>query len=222
MANSIKLNEMKKYHFIYKTTNLLNGKYYIGMHSTNNLKDGYLGSGTRLRRSIRKYGKENFQCEILEYCSDFDSLKRREKELVTEESIKDTLCMNLKPGGLGGFTNESHKLKCIKAGSLAGNARLNYLRKNDKQWSDNYYQKVSNTLKEIGHRPPNWTGKSHSSESKKKIGLANSVKQMGKFNSQYGKSRSQETKEKIRISLLGRKLSEETKKKISLSMKRKS
>ena len=57
----------KKYHFIYKTTNLLSGKYYIGMHSTDNLDDGYLGSGRRLRYSINKYGKESHKREIIEF-----------------------------------------------------------------------------------------------------------------------------------------------------------
>ena len=44
-------------HYIYKTTCNITNKYYIGMHSTSNLEDGYLGSGKRLRYSIRKYGK---------------------------------------------------------------------------------------------------------------------------------------------------------------------
>ena len=46
-------------HYIYKTTCNVTKRYYIGMHSTTNLEDGYLGSGKRLRYSIRKYGKEN-------------------------------------------------------------------------------------------------------------------------------------------------------------------
>ena len=62
-----KYGTFKKYHFIYKTTNLLSGKYYIGMHSTDDLNDGYLGSGTLLRRSLNKYGKENHSIEILEF-----------------------------------------------------------------------------------------------------------------------------------------------------------
>ena len=56
------------YYLIYKTTNLINNKFYIGMHGTNNLEDGYLGSGKIILSAIRLYGKENFIREILYYC----------------------------------------------------------------------------------------------------------------------------------------------------------
>lgn len=92
----------KKYHFIYKTTCKLNGKFYYGMHSTDVLGDGYIGSGTRLWHAIRKYGRENFSIEILEFLATRESLKKRESELITEEMLKDPMCMNLTLGGHGG------------------------------------------------------------------------------------------------------------------------
>jgi len=60
------------YHFIYKTTNCLNGKYYYGAHSTKNIDDEYLGSGVALKKAIQKYGKENFYREIIEFCNGED------------------------------------------------------------------------------------------------------------------------------------------------------
>lgn len=115
MAN---INKEKKYHFIYKTTNLLNGKYYVGMHSTSNLKDGYLGSGKRLRYSIRKYGASNFKCEILEFFASREKLASRERELINESLLKDSLCLNLQPGGGGGVSKEVG-LALSKAGTEA-------------------------------------------------------------------------------------------------------
>ena len=84
------MRKQKQFHFIYKTTNLLSGKYYIGMHSTDNLDDGYLGSGRRLRYSINKYGKENHHREILEYCKTREELKSRETEIVNLNEIAKT------------------------------------------------------------------------------------------------------------------------------------
>lgn len=113
MAN---IKSQKKFFYIYKTTNLINEKYYIGMHCTNKLDDDYLGSGTYLWRSIAKYGKENFKKEILEYCDDQQKLKEREKEVVGKELLNDPLCMNLQLGGGGGFSSEEHQQKCAKIG----------------------------------------------------------------------------------------------------------
>ena len=55
---------------VYKTTNLINNKIYIGQHITNNLDDGYLGSGKNLKHDIKKYGKENFTISVIEECDD--------------------------------------------------------------------------------------------------------------------------------------------------------
>ena len=52
------------HHIIYQTTNLINNKRYIGYHSTDNLDDGYLGSGKILKQSIEKNGVDNFKREI--------------------------------------------------------------------------------------------------------------------------------------------------------------
>jgi len=75
---------MKNINFIYKTTNLINGKIYIGRHSTNNFDDGYLGSGVLINKAIKKYGKQNFKREILEFCYTLESLYKREEYWIKE------------------------------------------------------------------------------------------------------------------------------------------
>ncbi len=67
---------------------------------------GYIGSGIHLQRSIEKYGYENFKREVLEYSEDRSTLIDREISLITKEMLSDELCMNIKSGGIGGFTDE--------------------------------------------------------------------------------------------------------------------
>ena len=61
-----------KYHYFYKITNNINGHFYYGVHNTNNINDGYMGSGTRLHYAYKKYGIENFSKEILKYFESSD------------------------------------------------------------------------------------------------------------------------------------------------------
>lgn len=93
---------MKQRYFVYKTTNLINGKIYIGKHSTNNLEDNYLGSGTHLNNSINKYGKENFKREILEFFDTEQEAYDYEAEIVTKEFVLREDTYNHKLGGKGG------------------------------------------------------------------------------------------------------------------------
>jgi group I intron endonuclease len=167
----------KKYHFIYKTTNLLNGKYYIGVHSTNNMEDGYMGSGNRLRLAIRKHGKENFKREIIEYCATRQELYLREEEVVNLNEIAKIECMNLRVGGEGGGTPQSAKVT------------------NEKRWIENREANIKiasdnfRRLWEIGvlkgqdvsGDKNGMFGKTHSDETKKKM----SEKGSGNSNSQY-------------------------------------
>ena len=117
--------KQKKYHYIYKTTNILNNKFYIGMHSTDNLNDGYIGSGKRLWYSINKHGKENHKTEILEYLLDRESLKKREEEIVNKRLLDEDMCMNLTVGGRGdwGRCNEvmtkEERIRIAKIGYIA-------------------------------------------------------------------------------------------------------
>ena len=179
----------KKYHYIYKTVNLINQKFYVGMHNTNILNDGYLGSGTILRRSIRKYGKDNFILEILEFLPDNNSLSNREREIVNEIFINDPLCINLKPGGCGGFCNEQHRIKFFEAKKqIPELKRKEYRKKQDTFWRKNpklyakYCSKLSLRMKgnKIGE------GRKLSDDTKNKIGSKSSIHQTGIKNSQFG------------------------------------
>ena len=96
-------NDNKKYHYIYITTCKVTDKRYIGIHSTNDLDDGYMGSGVLLKDSIKKHGAANHVREILEFADNREMLSEIERGVVNIEMLKDPKYLNLKLGGDGGY-----------------------------------------------------------------------------------------------------------------------
>ena len=115
--------DQRKHHLVYKTICTSTGNYYIGMHSTDDLNDGYLGSGWRLHRSVKKYGKENFVREIIQDCKDRKTASLLEKELITPEMLADRACLNLRTGGTGQMCGYSPPTETRQKLSIAGTRR---------------------------------------------------------------------------------------------------
>lgn len=179
----------KKYHYIYKITCLKNNRYYIGMHSTDNLDDGYFGGGKRIKNSVKKYGKGIHKKEILEFLKSRDLLKNREKEIVNEDLLNDPMCMNLQIGGGGGFINEQHAKDFLIAGNKEFKERLKnenykkeFIEKTKK--SREKARKRAKELYEAGaFRLDTFKGKKHKEESLEKM---RNVDRTGNKNSQFG------------------------------------
>lgn len=173
----------RKYHYIYKTTCTITNRFYIGMHSTDNLEDCYVGSGKRLWHSVNKYGKDNHITEILEFLPDRKSLKAREKEIVNEELINEELCMNIALGGNGGEGSKFLTKEQLSKGAINANKI---------KWSNpEFRSKISNIISNrnknnsYGLGNKSRTGLTITENHKIKIGMANSIKQKGSKNSQY-------------------------------------
>lgn len=147
------------FYTIYKITNKINDKIYIGKHQTDNLDDDYMGSGKYLKRAIEKYGRENFTKEILHIFESEDEMNAKEVELVSEDFVKRDDNYNLCPGGHGGWGyinlnernngfiayngTDSHKEVC-RRNIEAFNNRM----KNDAAYSATMKEKISKKLKE--------------------------------------------------------------------------
>lgn len=98
--------EIKRYYYLYRITNKLNHKIYIGCHQTTDLDDGYMGSGTYINRAYKLHGIENFVKEIIQFYSNSVEMFEAEAKIVNREFVKEDNNYNLAEGGKGGFKGE--------------------------------------------------------------------------------------------------------------------
>jgi len=174
------------YYLIYKTTNNITGKFYIGTHKTNNKNDSYMGSGKYLNYAIMKYGIENFTKEILFEYDNPEEMFIKEAEIVDEDFLASENTYNLKKGGHGGFDyiNSSGKrfihTPTVEMNKLAVSRLKNICSdKNSEEYKN--FCKTRNTIPSYGFK-----GKSHTEDTKEKLSLSLKGKLIGNLNSQYG------------------------------------
>lgn len=172
---------------VYRITNLINGKTYIGKHQTEELDDGYMGSGKLINRAITKHGVENFSKEILHVFDTEEEMNSKEKELVTESVCQDDSTYNLCVGGQGGFSYINREVwtteKRSKHGQKYGHiARQNLLNNQDK------IQKRTKARDDVlAKMNEYWRNNKHSEETKQKMSASKKGKNTGSKNGNYGK-----------------------------------
>ena len=181
----------KKFHFLYKTTCSVTKRYYFGIHSTNDLDDGYLGSGKRLRYSIRKHGEDKHTREIIEFFDSRQALLEREVAVVDFNEIAKINCMNIALGGSGGWShvNRDREYAASEIKSRSENLRGKLLT----LWSNADYRAQMIEKTKQRHRDGVYdysvldrSGTKHTEETKAKMRASASGKHAGSKNSQFG------------------------------------
>lgn len=152
------------YYYIYRIINLINNKIYIGVHRTNNLDDGYMGSGKLITRAIEKYGITNFKKEILEFFNSYDDALEKEKELINDNFLLREDIYNLRRGGTGGwdYINKNGLAKYDRSGE------------NNPFYNKTHSEETKLKLSEKARYQ--WSGVPKSEEHKQKIREANTGK----------------------------------------------
>lgn len=169
------MDKKKKQHNIYKTTNLINGKFYWGVHNSDDENDGYLGSGDLLLKAIDKYGKENFRRETKFLYETSKEAYNDEALIINDEMIKDKInCYNRSLGGRGGFLskeiNDKNTLSRIGK-SLSKETKLK-ISSSLKGKNSSMYGKRNLFLSEKNKINNGMLGKKHSDSSKRKMSEA--------------------------------------------------
>ena len=169
--------ETKIYYYLYEVTNLVNGKTYIGQHITDDLEDGYLGSGKALKSAIKKYGRDKFKKEILLFAQNEQALNILEMMAVTPEFCARKDNYNLKEGGSGGRPNPEIREKMRK--KKLGTNNPNYGKPKTEEWKAKV--RAANTGKVISRETRlkmslAGLGRKHTKETKKRIGIASALR----------------------------------------------
>ena len=184
------------FYTIYKITNLLDGKIYIGSHKTKKLDDTYMGSGKYLKAAQKKYGLENFKKEILFVFDTPEEMYAKEAEIVNEDFLATENTYNLKIGGFGGWDyingDEDFRIsKNRKARKLADNSILEKYGVENASQIPHVKELLSASMKRrisegFKPEPPSFAGKKHSVESRQKMSKKMKGQQAGNKNSQFG------------------------------------
>ena len=180
---------------VYKTTNILNGKYYIGKHQTDNPLDSYIGTGKAIQNAIKVHGRNAFVKEVL---FDFDTeheMNCKEREMITEEIVNDPMSYNMGVGGEGGphFKGKKHSEVTKQKQSQANIGKSNDY--------DRYSQTRKKTFFAEGNQYwKNRDQKPVSEETKEKI----REKRKNQVPPNLGRKMSEEQKEKIRQTFLNK------------------
>lgn len=178
-------------YYTYKITNKVNGKFYIGVHKTTDLDDGYMGSGKLLTQAIKKYGIENFEKEILNTFSSAEEMFDSEAEIVNENFIERRDTYNVKIGGSGGWDHinndvEFRKEKNRKAGHKTHALYADkYVLWGAKGGRANFRKNGMNPGITLAGKTA-MLGKKHTPETIAKMSASSKGTGIGKQNSQYG------------------------------------
>jgi len=153
------------FHFIYKTYSS-SGLYYYGRHTTNNINDGYFGSGKWIR-SIKD--KSNLKRDIILFCENQEELLKKEEEYISKY-INDPKCMNFNEKSVG--FSILHNPNTLLKGTGIINERVRGEKNGmyGKTHSDEYKKNLSENMK--GEKNP-FYGKFHTDDVKEKISKAN-------------------------------------------------
>jgi len=184
----------KKFNYIYKTTNLISGKIYVGHHSSNIKNNSYLGSSETLKADIKSIGKENFSKYILEFCK-YEELSNREKFWI-EYLDAINLGYNKHIKGTGQKVGFKHTEETIKKFKLIAKDR-DISGKNNPMYGRIGSLNPMYGVHRFGENAPMF-GKKRNAESKRNQRETMKGKYNGENNPFYGKTHSEETKAKIR------------------------